>query len=506
MVMKTLKPSPFVTHVLWTTAASMASVAANFFVLRFLAAGLGVEKFGLYSLACRLTVFLQPFTTLALGLSLSRYTALAKEARIKNQYLLGGLLLGLIPNFLVLAAGLGGSNFFTALVFYDSRYKVLFFWTLICVMTFFFYTLIDGFYFGTGQIKRANLWQIYLAVAAPLWIAVTFARQGSVEKIMALIGIFYATSLIPLGLQLFRALGDRSSVREIFDRTRELWRYSLPRFSVRVVLAGLFSIGPFLAPHFGSLQDAGFLAVGLMVFRLAELGSSAFGRVILPKAGELLADGQQNYLQEKVEDILSFVVQIGLFMTLHLMVWSEPIILAWMGRPFIPAITVMQILISAVTPYLLFVMLSPVLDAIEEKAVNFKHLLISFSAALAVSLIAGKMFSKNGLALGTAAGLLILGILTALYFHKRCPFHFQSLHLKPTLLWNLVFFAAAFLLKEGLSSYSKGISLVGAGLLAEGLLLAGYLVVLWSLQPRWAQELRKRFMIVSTQNIKEVSS
>ncbi len=495
-MIKKIKPSPFVAHVLLTTAASLATILANIFVIRFLANGFGAEGFGAYSLASRCMAFLVPFSTLALCTALPRFISLAGSEHAKREYLLSGFLLGLVPNLLILTGGALGSGFLTRLIFHDARYQILFFMTLFWVAAFSFYSILDAFYFGIGQIRKANFWQIFLGVAGPLLIALIFSKRGNVEEVVSLFGILYLTSLIPLGFHLFLAIAAKPAWTVIRSRIQDLWSYALPRFPVRFVLASLFSIGPFLAPRFGALQDAGFLMVGQMVFRIAELGSTAFGRVLLPKAGELFSEGRQDYLNQRIEDIVIFVFQMGLFVTLQLILWSGPIVLAWLGGPFAEAIPLMQILTLAVAPYLLFIMLSPIVDAIEEKPVNLKHLLLSFIVALFSSVVAGKIFSKTGLAFGTALGLATPGFLTLFYLWKRCQISFQLLKVKEVLLWNLAFLFAGILLKNGLAVHWEGIRLLGAGMIGEGLLLCLYLFVLWQLHPRWIGELEKRLFIV----------
>ena len=496
-MIRTIKPSPFMAHVLFTTGASMATIGANIFVLRFLAEGFGVEKFGVYSLAGRLTTFLQPFSTLALGTALSRFVSLSTAVRARREYLLGGFLLGIVPNLFIVTGGVLLSGPLTQLIFHDGRHQTLFFMTLFWVAAFFFYSILDGFYFGCGEIRKANLWQIFLGSIGPLFIALSFSRRGNVDWVVFLFGTLYFTSLVPLIIHLFPAVMTKPAWTRIRPRIKELGSYALPRFPVRFVLAALFSLAPFLAPYFGSLQDAGFLMVGLMVFRIAELGSTALGRVLLPKAGELFSEGRQEYLKERIEDIVTFVFYTGLFVTLRWILWSDQIILVWLGRPFAEAIPLMRILILAVAPYLLFVMLSPIVDAIEEKPINLKHLLLSFLVALLSSGVAGKVFSKIGLAFGTVLGLTTLGFLTLFYLRKVYGINFKSLQVKKILLGNLALLSAGLLLKNGLTARWEGIRLMGAGIIGEGLFLSLYLFLLWKLQPRWIGELEKRLFPVS---------
>lgn len=495
-MIKKIKLSPFVVHVLSTTAASFATIAANILVLRFLADGLGLEKFGAYSLASRLMAFLLPFSTLALGIALSRFVSLSTDERVRQNYLLGGFLLEIVPNLLILTGGVLFAGPLTLLVFHDVHYQTLFLVTLLWTVAFFLYSVLDGFYFGSGEIKKANLWQIFLGSIGPLLIAWMFSRQGSVDQIVFLLGILYLTASIPLAFHLCRGLIAKPDwTDEIRPRIKELWGYALTRFPARFLLASLFSLGPILAPYFGSLQDAGFLMVGQMILRLAELGSTAFGRVILPKAGELFSGGRDAYLKDRIEDIVSFVFHAGVFVSLQLILWSDQIILVWLGPQYVEAIPVMQVMILAVAPYLLFIMLSPIVDTIDDKSINARHLLMSFIGALCSSAILGKIFSKIGLAFGTALALITLGFLTVFYLWKVYRINFRFLEIKKILLWNLALLFAGVALKHVLTVRGEGIQLLSFGIVGEGIFLSLYLFLLWKLRPRWLGELEKRLFV-----------
>lgn len=492
-MIKNLKPSPFITHVVFTTAASLATVAANLFVLRFLADGLGIEKFGAYSLASRLMAFLTPFASF-LNLALPRFVSLETEERGKREILLGASLLGFLPILLLGIFGILLSDFLAKLVFHAPGYQTLFFNTLFWVAAFFLYSILEGYYFGAGKIRKANFWQIVLGVIGPFLITLAFSRHGSVEKIIFFLASLYLVTLIPLGFHFFQALAAKPAWSDVWARIQKLGAYALSRFPARFVLVSLFSTGPFFAPYFGSLKDAGFLAVGQMIFRFAELGSTAFGRVMLPKAGELCSAGRQEYLKERIEDIVAFIFQTGIFVTLQLALWVGPIILLWLGPQFETAVSLMQILTLSMTPYLLFIMLSSIIEMIEEKPINLIHLIQSLTVSLIVSLIGGKLAGTTGLAIGTSAGVTTLGALTLFYLWKSYRINFRCLEIKKVLLWNAVFFFAAFLVKNGLMTHWQGVGLAGAGLFAEGIFSCLYLFVLWKLQPRWGEELKKRLV------------
>jgi len=74
-----IKCSPFLKDIGVTTLTSVATIVSLIFVTRFLARGLGPDEFGAYALTRRIVAFIVRFSTLTMGVSLARYTALSKD-------------------------------------------------------------------------------------------------------------------------------------------------------------------------------------------------------------------------------------------------------------------------------------------------------------------------------------------------------------------------------------------------------------------------------------------
>ncbi|GAG31761.1 unnamed protein product, partial [marine sediment metagenome] len=226
---------------------------------------------------------------------------------------------------------------------------------------------------------------------------------------------------------------------DIRSSTKTLLNYSLPRVPAGFALAGLLTLGPLLAGYVGGLREAGFFVVGQSVFRIMESAIVGFGLVALPKISQLLAKDKAEFLKSKIEDILIMIFQLGLFVTIHTFIWSKEIVLVWLGSEYINAVPIMKIIILSLGPYLGYVVLRSIVDAVEVRAINTFNLSLSLVIAAVISIIfiyAG--FGVIGLAIGTTVGFAALGIMTSSYLMRRYQISFENFMLQSVLLLNIL--------------------------------------------------------------------
>lgn len=493
---KTIKLSPFTKDVAFTTITSIVTIFSIIIVTRFLAQGLGSEGFGAYSLTRRILAVICPFVTLQMGIALARYVAISKDDYSKYSYLLSAVILSIVPTCLVLIIGLLFTKEFTLVIFNNAFYSSLFVATLFMVFGYSFYIVLYAFYRGLGQMGKANLWQLASAALCPILISCVYSKSGEVDLIVFLMGIGFFISFIPLAFYIFKIFYQDKQIIKIRVHIKELFLYGLPRVPSGITSAGIFSIGPFLAPYFGSLKDAGYLVVGQSLIRIIEGGLVAFGLVILPKAAQLFAEGKNEFLKERIIDIITFTFHIGLFLTLHFFLFADKIVLVWLGEKYLEAVPLMRILLFTIIPYLIYVMFYSVIDAIEKKAINTYNLYIAFTITLSISFILAKLgFGVIGLAIGMATGFLTIGFLTVCYLWKRYQLRSEELMIKECLFLNIVFIIISFFIKYWLDTiFNALISIISIIIVCEGILLFLYCFILWKLNVRWTIELAKRII------------
>jgi hypothetical protein len=135
-------------------------------------------------------------------------------------------------------------------------------------------------------------------------------------------------------------------------------------------------------------------------------------------------------------------------------------------------------------------MLRSIVDAIEDRAVNTRNASISVVVSVASGVaLASLGLGGLGLALGAAAGLLVLGATTVLFLHGRYPIRWDRLHIGTTVVLNGAALLGGILLRSWAKSAHDGPVLLALGGCAEVLLAAAYLAALLQIKVGWLQRL-----------------
>jgi O-antigen/teichoic acid export membrane protein len=355
------------------------------------------------------------------------------------------------------------------------------------------FTIVLARYRGTDRIGRANLWQIWALALGPVAVALPLARSGRVDVIVLLTALVLLTSAVPVSRWLLRAAAARIGWVEVRERLNELLRYGVPRVPGGLAFGSLMAIGPFLAPYFGTLREAGFLVAGQSILRIAEGATSAFSLVALPKVAALRARQQHDFLRDRVEDMISMVLHLGLFGTVQLLIWSDEIATVWLGPAYGEAVPLIRILMAGVVPYLGYAMLRTTIDGLEEKAVNTHHMYAACATTVVLSLALGVAgFGAPGLAVAGAAGFIVLGLLTVRHLWTSLRPDGRHLAVRHALWLNLLVAAASLGLRHLVVPRFPSREALVIGLGAAALGFAAYLVVLRRLGVRWVGEIEQR--------------
>jgi O-antigen/teichoic acid export membrane protein len=240
------------------------------------------------------------------------------------------------------------------------------------------------------------------------------------------------------------------------------------------------------------LKDAGFIIIAqLLIVMFIETAMGSFAMVVLPRAAQLFAEEKQEYLEERISHLFSFIIQIGLFLTIHLGIWSDVIIIGWVGTSYNEAIPLTRIISIAIVPYMCFTMLKSIIDAVEVKAINAFNLLVALLAAL---LTGGGLatigLGISGIAIGMALGLLTLGYLTLRYLMKRFALKWTGIYFFKISLINGILFIPSYGLNH-LEIFRKSDNILPLFLacIFGFLLFLAYLVVLRMLNVAWLKHI-----------------
>lgn len=486
-----IKLSPFLRNIVTTTITSLIAIISMIFIMRFLAKGLGPEEFGAYSLARRIISNIAPIAILSVDIALARYIAMTNERRLQGSYIFASFILAGATLVLISIIAVSASKQLSYLIFHSNEYLKLYYASFFLLVGYSFFIIVYSYFRGLQKFNAANSLQLGLMAILPLVISYNFAYRKDPSLIIFLMGLAFYLSLIPLVLiimktKLPRLSGIKSSIKSVL-------KYSIPRVPAGFALAGLLTLGPFLASLILGLEEAGYFVVGQSVFRVMESAIVGFGLVALPKISQLLAEDNVEFLKVKIEDILIMIFQLGLFVTIHTFIWSKEIVLVWLGPEYIAAVPIMKIIILSLGPYLGYVILRSIVDAVEVRAINTLNLSLSliFAAVLSIIFIyAG--FGIIGLAIGTTIGFITLGVLTSLFLIRRYLISFENFMFRQVILLNIIFAGTVLIIKQYIAPFLSQSNLLITAFFIESVLFLCYLYFFYRKNIRWVSELKKR--------------
>lgn len=490
------QPSPFMRDLLGTFVTSLVTILCLVLITRLLAEGLGPERFGAYSLVRRIVSTVDPLVTLTMGVTLTRYVAMSCDQEKRAGYLCAGIFLGGLPAVVVLCLGLIFAEPLAQLLFRDgATYQYLYMATLCLIVAYSFYIVLYAYYRGIGWMYQTNVWQISVIGIGPLGIAWIFARSGSVELIVFLMAGLLACAVLPLAKHAVLARQCWNAEEMFLVSVRELVRYGLPRVPGGFAFGGILAVGPLLAPYFGSLKEAGYLVVGQMILRVVEGGTEAFGRAAFPRVAQVFSAGGKEALKDSVADLVSLIFHVGLYGSIHLLIWSGPLVLTWLGPEYSEAIPLVRVIMIALVPYLAFVTLRSIVDAVEVRAVTTSALFVSLSLTVIVSWgLAWSGLGSLGLALGTAIGLTVLGGMVCTYVWREFAIDRHAILIGLCVATNAVLGGVSLTVMMVLHSVYQGKVFLWSGLLVEGGLFVLYVLSLRSFGVRWIWGLEQRII------------
>jgi O-antigen/teichoic acid export membrane protein len=387
-------------------------LASTVLILRLAALYWGTTGFGEYALARRTLSLLELPLLLGMGLAVARNTAVSGGSRARGpgagSYLASALLLVGVSGAAAVAALLLLARPLGFLLFGSGEYAGLVRALAVAVPGLLLHTLAYADLRGRVAMVPANVLQALNRGLAPL---IVFAIPGlSVGEVVALTGALW------LGLsttRVVRSLSQRPPDwhwRSLWAGARELARYGAPRVPGEVALGALLALPAILAAHYGGVAVAGFVAVGVSLVNVVGSLFDPVGQIVLPTAAVLFSSGAHDVLRRDVRRLclIAFVGSATILLALEVL---APAVVTWfLGGEFAPAIPVVRAAALGVVPYVMYVVLRNVLDAVHVRPLNAKNLVVGLSVFL---VLAGAMRSAGAVPVAFTLGLLALGVLTA---------------------------------------------------------------------------------------------
>jgi O-antigen/teichoic acid export membrane protein len=457
--------------------------AAVIVTTRLLAEGLGPTEFGVYAVVKRVIGILVPFTTLTMGVALARCTAMATEEGHRRELLMAATIIAACPSVVVGIVAVIYSDPLGRLLFGQPGYSVVVASAGLPVIGIAFYTVLYGHFRGTDRMGRANLMELIVVGLGPGVIAACYAIPGHLHTIFGLIGGLYCAAAIPIARRLRRHLHPSTWSPRLGASLRELLRYGCPRVPGGITFAGILGAAPIVAAYTRAVEDAGYLVAGQIVFGITDAASAAFGLVLLPKVAQLVAEDKVETVRAIVDDLLAVGLYLGTFAAIHLLIWGDYVVRIWLGEDYDQSIPLLRILSFALIPYVLFCLLRSIVDAVDHRAINARHLYLALAVTVAGCLSLFR-FGNQGLAAATVLGMTALGVATVRHLRSRRWLSFRELHLPALLALNLGAGGLALIVRHAVQPLGPSAVIVLAFVL-ELLLFALYCAALRWLNVRW---------------------
>ncbi len=199
-------------------------------------------------------------------------------------------------------------------------------------------------------------------------------------------------------------------------------------------------------------------------------------------------------IRENLNYLIGATIQCSFFVFVQFMIFSDSIIVFWLGNDFLPAVPVLRILLISTIFYLFCGAVGSVLEASRTKPVNLLNLCVSLAVFLVVL---GLLLLFNiyayiiSLSVAFTFGLVCLGSLTYISIRKIYP-EKLSIDLNYILIAisiNLFLGIFTIILKP-LLSYSFYYIIV-----FEFILGFVYILILWSLKTDWLRKIPEKVLL-----------
>ncbi len=270
------------------------------------------------------------------------------------------------------------------------------------------HSMVYAIFRGRGEMRLANALQLFNNGIVPV-AAFLLAPHDAATILTVTGGTWIVVSGIALVTVLAREARDDTPVQSMRDHLRVLLRFGLPRVPGEFALVGLFALPALIALRAHGVAAAGQFSAGLSLLTIVSSVFAPIGLVLLPRASAQAATGDLVGLRHFVVRMLGggiALVVIGVAVGELLI---PPFVGWYFGKDFIPAIPIFRACLLGAIPYVVYVLLRNVLDALDVRAVNSRNLIITLVVLMTLCYLRTEIMS---MALSLLAALTLLSILS----------------------------------------------------------------------------------------------
>ena len=396
----------------WTILTEFLVMLSGVLVLKFAASLLGPLGFGEYALGRRVVGLLYLPLIMGLGIAAPRYIAIARAAVLKeyaeSSFAFATLTAGLLPALAMALAMNVAPSIFSKVIFGSSSQTHLIAPASLALVGITLHSLVYAIHRGRSEMRFANTLQMIDLGLVPL-LAFALGKRTAA-------GVLGTTGLawvVVAGVALIHVVYvERDkwhggvSVRQ---HLRVLLRFGLPRVPGELALVGIFALPALIAVRTQGVVVAGQFSAAMSLLTIASGAFAPVGLVILPRASAQAASGD-------IAGVRRLVIRIlvgGTFLSVAGVILGEvlipPFIRWYFGPAFVPGIPVFRTCLLGAIPYVVYVLMRNILDALDVRPINARNLMISLTVLVLLCLVRSNIV---WMAWSLVGSLTLLGALT----------------------------------------------------------------------------------------------
>ncbi|MCU0287542.1 MAG: hypothetical protein MUF15_14250, partial [Acidobacteria bacterium] len=271
--------------------------------------------------------------------------------------------------------------------------------------------------------------------------------------------------------------------------------YGLNRLPSTLFSALLLGFPVFWATRTLSLEIAGYVGLGVYIIRMMEIFSTPFNKIFMPKFSEFSVSSKPGDIKEKSLIVVDFIITFLPVIVLMIYGLSRPILLLWLGKEFLSALSVIQIAILFSGFYIMHAIIRGILNGV----FIFPYVnIIGLAGLAAVVMPAIFVLGDNlvGISVCFGIGLFVLGISSLYILVKKLAMTFPW----KSLLLCSVISAITFIITLFIDKFLTGV--IDFNVYTEFIVLSTYrlfiLLAIYFLfwkDTLWYRELKKRMNV-----------
>ncbi len=405
------------TQLAWTLVTELVVMTASILVLKFAAQFLGAVGFGEYTLSRRAIGLLYLPLVMGFGIAAPRYVAIARAGALPGYsaraFGFVTLTAGLLPSLVVILLMNLSPGTASAILFGTSSMARVVPGATIALGGVAIHSMVYAVFRGRGEMQFANALQLFNNGIVP--VAAFLLAPHDAATILTTMG---ATWIVTSGIALVagRDRNDAPAQHSIRNHLRLLLRFGLPRVPGEFALVGLFALPALIALRAHGVVAAGQFSAGLSLLTIVSSVFAPVGLVLLPRASAQAATGDLAGLRQLVVRMLGGGIILVVIAVIVGELLIPPFVGWYFGKDFLPAIPVFRACLLGAIPYVIYVLLRNILDALDVRAVNSRNLIITLAVLMTLCLLRTEIMF---MALSLLAALTLLSILSLRDTHAR---------------------------------------------------------------------------------------